>query len=188
MQKLNGSYKTRGFTIVELLIVIVVIGILAAITLVAYNGIQNRATDSARSSDVAQIRKALEAYRAVHDRYPPHTASGTNVPAGFSGVWGTYYSYSVATNDSWLRTLVQSGFLDKAPLDPVNDNSHYYVYYSSTSIGACTEPVYVLAVVGYSSSANIPADSRTLNCTGNGTTANWMTASNRAVFSNLRTP
>ncbi len=35
--------KSRGFTIVELLIVIVIIAILAAITIVAYNGIQNRA-------------------------------------------------------------------------------------------------------------------------------------------------
>jgi general secretion pathway protein G len=45
--------KQTGFTIVELLIVIVVIGILAAITLVAYNGLQDRANDSARTSAVS---------------------------------------------------------------------------------------------------------------------------------------
>jgi len=39
--------KQSGFTIVELLIVVVVIAILAAITIVAYNGIQNRAKSSA---------------------------------------------------------------------------------------------------------------------------------------------
>ena len=39
----NMSIRQKGFTIVELLIVIVVIGILAAITVVAYNGIQERA-------------------------------------------------------------------------------------------------------------------------------------------------
>lgn len=49
----------RGFTIVELLIVIVVIAILAAITIMAYNGIQQRARDTQRKSDVTQITKGL---------------------------------------------------------------------------------------------------------------------------------
>ena len=54
--------KQTGFTIVELLIVIVVIGILAAITIVAYNGIQTRAKDTTRKSDVAAMAKATAIY------------------------------------------------------------------------------------------------------------------------------
>ena len=50
---------SKGFTIVELLIVIVVIGILAAITIVAYNGIQQRARASAIASGIASIEKAM---------------------------------------------------------------------------------------------------------------------------------
>ena len=52
-------HKRSGFTIVELLIVIVVIAILAAITVVAYNGIQERANSSKAKADLSQLAKAM---------------------------------------------------------------------------------------------------------------------------------
>lgn len=65
----NKEFRS-GFTIVELLIVIVVIGILAAITIVAYNGIQNRAQDARRVSDLNRLSKAIEMYQADNGTYP----------------------------------------------------------------------------------------------------------------------
>ncbi len=62
--------RYRGFTIVELLIVIVVIGILAAISIVAYNVVSNRANDSTIRSDLSNIPKQLELTRAELGRYP----------------------------------------------------------------------------------------------------------------------
>lgn len=52
--------RQKGFTIVELLVVIVVIGILAAITIVAYNGVSERAIDSRRKSELGMIAKAFQ--------------------------------------------------------------------------------------------------------------------------------
>ena len=52
--------RNRAFTIVELLIVIVVIAILAAISVVAYNGIQNRATLAKQVAEVDRIGKAID--------------------------------------------------------------------------------------------------------------------------------
>ena len=66
--------KQTGFTIVELLIVIVVIGILAAITIVAYNGIQNRAHDTAVQSDLSNIAKKIRIYEADAGYYPAGSA------------------------------------------------------------------------------------------------------------------
>jgi|GEM_PF-811753 len=55
--------KQKGFTIVELLIVIVVIAILVAIVIVAYNGVQRRAAEAKRESDLSTYYKAILAAR-----------------------------------------------------------------------------------------------------------------------------
>ena len=82
MVGLDKVMKQRGFTIVELLIVIVVIGILAAITIVAYNGLQDRANDTAVKNDLSTIAKKLELYKVINERYPYGTTEITNL--GFS--------------------------------------------------------------------------------------------------------
>lgn len=66
--KERGSLS--GFTIVELLIVIVVVGILAAITIVGYNGVQDRARQAAAKSDVANAVKSIEAFALTEGIYP----------------------------------------------------------------------------------------------------------------------
>jgi prepilin-type N-terminal cleavage/methylation domain-containing protein len=71
--------KDRGFTIVELLIVIVIIGILAAITIVAYNGVQARANNSAAQAAGSTLAKKAEAFNAVQTNYPTSTADFNSV-------------------------------------------------------------------------------------------------------------
>jgi|TARA_B100001245_G_scaffold236596_1_gene228644 prepilin-type N-terminal cleavage/methylation domain-containing protein len=56
---LRGFSRERGFTIVELLIVVVVIGILAAITIVAYNGVTSAARDAQIATDLRNIKQAV---------------------------------------------------------------------------------------------------------------------------------
>lgn len=85
--------RNKGFTIVELLIVIVVIAILAAITIVAFNGVQNRAKNTATQSAVKQVQKLVEAYAAENGSYPStgglgqvYTDSGCPFTADDNGV------------------------------------------------------------------------------------------------------
>ena len=74
--------KTKsGFTIVELLIVIVVIGILAAMTIVAFNGIQQRAHNTKVVSGVKAYRDALTQYAVINGQYPSGAGClGTGYP------------------------------------------------------------------------------------------------------------
>ena len=67
--------RPEGFTIVELLIVVVIIAILAAITIAAYNGMQNRAKSSAAQSTATTLSKKLQAYHMLAGSYPASVAS-----------------------------------------------------------------------------------------------------------------
>lgn len=76
----------RGFTIVELLIVIVVIGILAAITIVAFNGVQNRAYDTSLRSDLNNFAKIMGMQQATNGSYPV----GLNLAMGIKFTQNAY--------------------------------------------------------------------------------------------------
>jgi type IV pilus assembly protein PilA len=76
----------KGFTIVELLIVIVVIGILAAITIVAYNGISNRARNSSIQSDLHNAASAMEVAKTTSSTVTYPTSLPSNVTASGADV------------------------------------------------------------------------------------------------------
>ncbi|HET9721973.1 MAG TPA: type II secretion system protein [Candidatus Saccharimonadales bacterium] len=77
------SKDRRGFTIVELLIVIVVIGILAALVVTTYNGIQQKARDTERKTDINALHGQIEAYQAENGKYPTLANMQDRVSGGF---------------------------------------------------------------------------------------------------------
>jgi type II secretion system protein G len=152
----RGNKLTRGFTIVELLIVIVVIGILAAIVIVAYNGAQNRANNARRVSDLEAISKALEVQYVDTGSYP-NTGC-------FSG-WPCW------------STLVGTTYMAKIPQDPTfNDNQacgnpNIYLsrayYYTVTNGGQGYQ-------LGTYMPAVSPSDPHYINTNGNYGCGNFM--------------
>ncbi|MEK7621152.1 MAG: prepilin-type N-terminal cleavage/methylation domain-containing protein [Patescibacteria group bacterium] len=101
--------RKQGFTIVELLIVIVIIGILASLIIVAYNGIQQRAQSAKRKADTGVMMKWLELYYADNGTYPASN-SGTDYLVTTSMITGS-------TTTSQLRALIGSSSSIQDPLD-----------------------------------------------------------------------
>lgn len=104
------KHKQYGFTIVELLIAVVVIAIIAAITIVAYNGIQNSANDTAIKSDIANFEKKIRLYIAEFDTIPPggsFDGSASNPPYAGMNIKLSKSAYSTDThNASYCRGVV----------------------------------------------------------------------------------
>jgi prepilin-type N-terminal cleavage/methylation domain-containing protein len=86
--------KNQAFTIVELLIVIVVIGILAAITIIAYNGITTRATEASMQADLRGAATTLEIDNQRDGSYPA-SAAAANDGKGLSLSNGNQLNYTL---------------------------------------------------------------------------------------------
>jgi type II secretion system protein G len=110
--------KQTGFTIVELLIVIVIIAILATISLVAYNGVQQRARDTQRMSDIHQIAKAIELYHADNGDLPRTSGWCTQISNPTSG-YAAAFQGDIAP------------YLPSVPLDPLFKNTYQDYFYKN---------------------------------------------------------
>ena len=113
--------KQSGFTIVELLIVIVVIAILAAITIVAYNGIQARGNDARIRAAVNQLEKAMVAW-SIDNGNVIRGGNGSTVVAGVNGCtdgssgWFAAGPYICSAEETLVAgKAIQSGFTAALP-------------------------------------------------------------------------
>lgn len=121
-----------GFTLVELLIVIVIIAILASITAVAYNGIQNKANDSAVKSDLDKFSRSIELYAVTNGSYP--------LPANLTAL-GSKPSKPSYKTTSGVNNLIYCVALDQSSygLAVVSLSGNIYEYDSiKNSISAYT--------------------------------------------------
>jgi general secretion pathway protein G len=123
--------RAKGFTLIEILIVVAIIAILASVVLVGLGPTQKEGRDSRRIQDLAQIQTALELFYNHCGFYPgSNEDNGNTCPSGFgSGLAGAHSDYETmkteVTNLSALGT-------PQLPEDP-SGGSYQYLYESGNS-------------------------------------------------------
>ena len=147
----GDTRRTSGFTIVELLIVIVVIAILATITIVAYNGVQQRANNTARIAAAKQAITTLTLYMAENNAYPLTVGTGRCLGTGFPGnaCWGVDSPSPAVTTPSLLDSLSEIGSLPHVSY-PTVDMGYWhgigpvYHYNTNRTVDGVPNPVVVV--------------------------------------------
>jgi len=109
----------RGFTIIELLVVMAIIGMLASVILVVFSGVQAKSRDTRRIEDVREMQKALSLYYVDGNRFPQAPSPVT-----------------ITGSDAVSTALVNAGAIPAVSPDPVTPDFDYT--YQATSSGFYT--------------------------------------------------
>ena len=106
--KIRSAYSrlraAKGFTLMEILVVMVIIVVLATLTISIYTWLETRKNEQATESIVRKIEMGLESYHSDHDRYP----YGTEAPFNNHGV-------AVANGEEYAVRVIVLELVDKLP-------------------------------------------------------------------------
>ena len=158
--------RKSGFTLVELLMVVAIIGVLAAVLVVAINPLQQmkKARDAGRLSDMAQIVRALEWYLVGYGRFPPIDAD----------ICCDGWDVGPCEGDGFISALEIGGDLKTVPQDPTGTGActgYAYYRYGAGSYGCDVSKgaYFVLGVRDMEASVRPHPDSPGWSCP----TRNW---------------
>lgn len=96
-------HPKKGFTLVELLVVISIIAILSVIGITVFSGVQKSARDTKRREDLAALANAVRIYSLTNHAFPPSSCSTDN-----SGDWSAAFKTALAP------------YMTSIPVDPIN--------------------------------------------------------------------
>jgi len=127
---IKSRQKSSGFTLIEVLVAITIIGILAGVITINFVSSGQQSRDAKRQSDLQSLQNAVELYKNKYGRYPEQCAGGSG---GWSGQLGTDYACADGTNRYILGNVSEgrefAEFMPQLPIDPrLNGMNSGYIY------------------------------------------------------------
>ena len=167
-------YTVRGFTLLELIVVIAIIGILSVIIIPSFKTALARSRDAQRKLDILNIQKMMDDY-ALSDKplpsgsYPhPSMYGRQNISPGF---WDGYWDLSSSTSTvPFMKFLVDAGIASKVPVDPLSTSNYsngypydpgyrywyrpYIVYWDTNTSSYIYIPGYMIGIAKFENSTD----------------------------------
>ncbi len=138
LEIINSLRRRAGFTLVELLIAIVIIGIIASIGYSSYNSAQMRARDAKRKQDLRSISVALELYYQKNKHYP--CSSDWQLSSSADSLW--IKDEVVIGVTSCGSTPFNTNYINSLPKDPLRNSGNPqggvengYAYWAASTVG-----------------------------------------------------
>jgi len=126
----------KGFTLVELLIVVIILGILAAVVIPQFNSAASESKEAALASNLATVRQAIEMYKVQHnDTFPTslvaQLTAGTDIDGGTGTAYGPYLRNAFPKNPVHTGTGASDAILVVTSGPSSATNAEGWVYNSS---------------------------------------------------------
>lgn len=121
------KHTNKGFTLVELLVVVAIIGLLAGIAVVSVNSVRVKARDAKRIADVKQIQNALELYNNTKGGQYPLTSAG-NAETVLTGMVISEGGIASVADTAAMKVPAKGGeiYINVIPDDPTMGQDYIY--------------------------------------------------------------
>ena len=129
-----------GFTLVEILIVVVILGILASIVIPQFSNASHSARQNTLKDDLRFMRMQITVFKAQHEDvgpgYPSGNPGGQPTEADLVAQLTQYTSASCGVSATWSVTHKFGPYLSKAPTNPLNGKSSFRIVADSSDMPA----------------------------------------------------
>jgi len=151
MPHIQSVEKRAGFSLIEVLVVMAIIGLMASLIAVNLTRSNRLSRDARRKNDIAELRKAIKLYFEANRRFPANTDDD-------GGGWDD------SSDGVFLQPLVEGGFIKTAVFDPRNTGEFRYSYQLfEENTTSCGTEFYILGARSFEEEEKVFANA---NCPG----------------------